>query len=65
VREMKFVIANNDCDKVLEDVVEKTTALLADCVEQLSKESGCQAQLDRTVAKVNTCLKILKFTRDE
>lgn len=54
-----------EMEKTLEDVAKNTTALLADCVEQLSKESGCQAQLDRTVAKVNTCLKILKFTRDE
>ena len=52
-------------DGKFEEIVHKTTALLADCVEQLSKESGCQAQLDRTVAKVNTCLKILKFIRDE
>ena len=62
---MKFVIANYDCDRILEDVAEKTTALLADCVEQLSKESGSQAQLAYTTAKIDTCLKILKFTRDE
>lgn len=62
---MKFVISNNDCDKELENVAEKTVALLADCVEQLSKESGSQAQLAYTTAKIDTCLKILKFTRDE
>lgn len=54
-----------EMEKALADIAKKTTALLADCVEQLSKESGCQAQLDRTVAKINTCLKILKFNRDE
>lgn len=62
---MKFVISNDDCDKELENVAEKTVALLADCVEQLSKESGCQAQLGLTVTKIETCLKILKFIRDE
>lgn len=48
-----------------EEIVHKTTALLADCVEQLSKESGSQAQLAYMTAKIDTCLKILKFTRDE
>lgn len=62
---MKFVIANYDCDRILEDVAKNTTALLADCVEQLSKESGSQAQLAYTTAKIDTCLKILKFTCDE
>ena len=62
---MKFVISNYDCDRVLEDIAKNTTALLADCVEQLSKESGCQAWLDLTVTKIETCLKILKFIRDE
>ena len=52
-------------DKTLEDVAKNTTALLADCVEQLSKKSGCQAQLGLTVTKIETCLKILKFIRDE
>lgn len=62
---MKFVIANYDCDRILEDVAKNTTALLADCVEQLSKESGCKARLDLTVTKIETCLKILKFIREE
>ena len=52
-------------EKALEDVTKNTTALLADCVEQLSKKSGCQAQLGLTVTKIETCLKILKFIRDE
>lgn len=65
MRKMKFVIANYDCDRILEDVAKNTTALLADCVEQLSKKSGCQAQLGLTVTKIETCLKILKFIRDE
>lgn len=65
MRKMKFVIANYDCDRILEDVAKNTTALLADCVEQLSKESGSQAQLAYTTAKIDTCLKILKFTCDE
>lgn len=51
--------------KALEDVAKNTTALLTDCVEQLSKESGCKARLDLTVTKIETCLKILKFIRDE
>ena len=54
-----------EMEKTLEDVTKNTTALLADCVEQLSKESGSQAQLAYTTAKIDTCLKILKFTRDE
>lgn len=62
---MKFVIANYDCDRILEDVAKNTTTLLADCVEQLSKESGCKARLDLTATKIETCLKILKFIRDE
>lgn len=62
---MKFVIANYDCYRILEDVAKNTTALLADCVEQLSKESGCKARLDLTVTKIETCLKILKFIHDE
>ena len=65
MRKMKFVIANYDCDRILEDVAKNTTAFLADCVEQLSKESGCKARLDLTVTKIETCLKILKFIRDE
>lgn len=65
MKKMKFVIANYDCDRILEDVAKNTTALLADCVEQLSKESGCKARLDLTVTKIETCLKILKFIRDE
>ena len=65
MRKMKFVIANYDCDRILEDVAKNTTALLADCVEQLSKESGCKARLDLTVTKIETCLKILKFIREE
>lgn len=52
-------------EKTLDDVAKNTTALLADCVEQLSKESGCKARLDLTVTKIETCLKILKFIRDE
>ena len=52
-------------EKALEDVAKNTTALLADCVEQLSKKSGCQAQLGLTVTKIETCLKILEFIRDE
>lgn len=56
-------------DELLEKNAEKimltTTTLLADCVEQLSKESGCKARLGLTVTKIETCLKILKFIRDE
>lgn len=56
-------------DELLEKNAEKimltTTTLLADCVEKLSKESGCKARLDLTVTKIETCLKILKFIRDE
>lgn len=37
---MKFVISNNDCDKELENVAEKTVALLADCVEQLGEQNA-------------------------
>ena len=52
-------------EKALADIAKNTTALLADCVEQLSKESGSQARLDLTVTKIEICLKILKFIRDE
>lgn len=52
-------------EKNVEEIMLKTTTLLADCVEKLSKESGSQAQLAYTTAKIDTCLKILKFTRDE
>lgn len=61
---MKFVISNNDCDKALENVAEKTVKLLTDCVEQLSKQNAAQLQITNTVQKIETCLKILKFVRD-
>ena len=61
---VKFVISNNDCDKALENVAEKTVKLLTDCVEQLSKQNAAQLQITNTVQKIETCLKILKFVRD-
>lgn len=63
---MKFVISNNDCDKKLENVAEKTVALLADCVDQLGEQNANvpQAQVANTALKIETCLKILKFVRD-
>lgn len=57
---MKFVIANYDCDRILEDVAKNTTALLADCVEKLSKEIN-SAQSTYITAKIATCLEILKL----
>lgn len=51
-------------DEILEKTALKTATLLADCVEQLSKESN-PAQLAYTTAKATACLEILKFTRDE
>lgn len=62
---MKFVISNNDCDKILEGVAEKTAALLSDCVDQLSAQNSSQAALAGTTAKIATCLTILKFIRDD
>lgn len=63
---MKSVISNNDCDKELENIAEKTVALLADCVEQLGKQNtnASQAQVANTALKIETYLKILKFVRD-
>lgn len=63
---MKFVISNNDCDKALENVAEKTVALLADCVEQLGNQNANapQSRVANTTLKIETCLKILKFVRD-
>lgn len=63
---MKFVISNDDCDKELENVAEKTVALLADCVDQLGEQNAnaSQAQVANTALKIETCLKILKFVRD-
>lgn len=62
---MKFVISNNDCDKILEEVAEKTAAMLSDCVDQLSTQNGNQAALAGTTSKIATCLAILKFIRDD
>ena len=63
---MKFVISNDDCDKELENVAERTVALLADCVDQLGEQNANapQAQVANTALKIETCLKILKFVRD-
>ena len=63
---MKFVISNDDCDKELENVAEKTVALLADFVDQLGEQNANapQVQVANTALKIETCLKILKFVRD-
>lgn len=47
-------------EKNAEEIMQKTTTLLADCVEKLSKESN-SAQSTYTTAKIATCLEILKL----
>lgn len=47
-------------EKNAEEIMLKTTTLLADCVEKLSKESN-SAQSTYTTAKIATCLEILKL----
>jgi len=47
-------------EKNAEEIMLKTTTLLADCVEKLSKESS-PAQSNYTTAKIATCLEILKL----
>nr|WP_270384792.1 MULTISPECIES: hypothetical protein [unclassified Butyricicoccus] len=47
-------------EKNAEEIVLKTITLLANCVEQLSKES-VPAQSTYTTAKIATCLEILKL----
>lgn len=47
-------------EKNAEEIMLKTTTLLADCVEKLSKESN-SAQSTYTTAKITTCLEILKL----
>ena len=47
-------------EKNAEKIMLKTTTLLADSVEKLSKEST-QAQSNYTMAKIATCLEILKL----
>ena len=47
-------------EKNAEEIMLKTTTLLADCVEKLSKEIN-PAQSTYTTAKIATCLEILKL----
>ena len=47
-------------EKNAEEIMLKTTTLLADCVEKLSKEIN-SAQSTYTTAKIATCLEILKL----
>ena len=47
-------------EKNAEEIMLKTTTLLADCVEKLSKEIN-PAQSTYITAKIATCLEILKL----
>ena len=55
-----YATMNELLEKNTEEIVLKTTTLLANCVEQLSKES-VPAQSTYTTAKIATCVEILKL----